>query len=338
MSSMNKILVTGGAGYIGSHTVVALFEAGFKPIIIDNFDNSQPSVIDALRKLTNKDLVFYEGDVSDSSFLQKVWDKEKPDSVIHFAAKKAVGESVDKPLLYYRNNLAGLITLLEFMADNGCKNIVFSSSCTVYGEPDQCPVTESTPQKTATSPYGATKQMSERILQDTAATGKLNVVALRYFNPVGAHPSGLIGELPIGKPNNLVPYLTQAVAGKQEPLVIFGKDYNTPDGTTVRDFIHVMDLAEAHVAAVKLVNKKNTAPFVAFNVGTGNGSSVLELIKAFQKTTGVNVPYTFGPRRAGDVAKIWADVSLATKSLNWRATRTLEQSMADAWNWQKQLG
>ncbi len=333
---MTKILVTGGAGFIGSHTVVALHQAGFTPIIIDNFSNSTPAVIDALKDLTTPDLAFYEGDVLDKSFMLKIITAEKPQAVIHFAAKKAVGESVAQPLSYYRGNIDGLLTVLECMNESDIKSIVFSSSCTVYGEPDHCPVTELTPQKPATSPYGATKQMCERILEDVTGAHNLNAIALRYFNPVGAHPSAKIGELPLGTPSNLVPFLTQAVAGLREPLTVFGNDYDTPDGTCIRDFIHVMDLAEAHVAAVS--HATNTAGFDAINIGSGKGNSVSELITSFENVTGQKVPYSFGPRRPGDVVKIWADATKAKNVLHWQTSRTLDDSMRDAWHWQQTIG
>lgn len=337
-----KVLVTGGAGYIGSHTVVSLVEAGHEPVIVDNFDNSERSVITTLRDMTQKELASYEGDAADTAFLQSVWDAEHPDAVIHFAAYKAVGESVAQPLKYYQNNLGSLLAVLHVMKQNNCSKIVFSSSCTVYGQPDTCPVTEATPQKPAESPYGATKQMCERILQDaaqaepTASTAPLRSIALRYFNPVGAHPSSRIGEPPLGTPNNLVPYLTQATAGLREPLTVFGNDYPTPDGTCIRDFIHVVDLAEAHVAALTYVDTAESG-FTAVNIGTGTGRSVSELIAAFQEATGEKVPYKFGPRRAGDVVEVWADASNAEKLLGWKASRSLADSMRDAWNWQLAL-
>ena len=332
---MANILVTGGAGFIGSHTVVALHSAGFTPVIIDNFSNSTPAVIVALKGLTSSELAFYEGDVNDKAFMNKVMHAVKPEAVIHFAAKKAVGESVTQPLDYYRSNVDGLLTVLETMKESNVKSIVFSSSCTVYGEPDECPVTEDTSQKPATSPYGATKQMCERILQDVSVAHTLHAVALRYFNPVGAHPSATIGELPLGTPSNLVPFLTQAVAGLREPLTVFGNDYETPDGTCIRDFIHVMDLAEAHVAAVNYAIK--TTGFDAINIGSGQGNSVSELIASFEKVTGQKVPYSFGPRRAGDIIKIWANADKAKNLLGWQTTRSLDDSMRDAWHWQQAL-
>ena len=333
-----KVLVTGGAGYIGSHTVVALYEAGYIPVIVDNYQNSSPDVIQKINTITGKKVATYNLDICGLHSLSEVWEKEQPDFVIHFAAYKAVGESVAEPLLYYRNNVVGLLNVLECVQRYGTKGIVFSSSCTVYGEPDQCPVTEQTPQKPATSPYGATKQMCERILQDQAIAQKdSRIMALRYFNPVGAHPSSQIGELPNGTPNNLVPYLTQATAGLRDPLTIFGNDYDTPDGTCVRDFIHVMDLADAHVASLHYL-QSTTQAFTALNVGTGNGTSVMQLITAFQEATGQKAPYIMGPRRDGDVIKIWADTSLSQKVLGWSPKRTLQDSMRDSWNWQVALG
>ncbi len=330
-----KILVTGGAGFIGSHTIVALHEAGYLPVVIDDFSNSKPSVIERLKELTTPELESYEGDITNKQFLSKIIRSVKPEAVIHFAAKKAVGESVAKPLEYYRSNVDGLLTVLECMNENDINNVVFSSSCTVYGEPDECPVTELTPQKPATSPYGATKQMCERILEDTAVSNKLHVVSLRYFNPVGAHPSAKIGELPIGDPSNLVPFLTQSVAGLRGPLTVFGDDYDTPDGTCIRDFIHVMDLAEAHVAALKFADSNDG--FNTFNIGSGKGNSVLELINSFEKVTGQKVEYNVGPRRPGDVIKIWANASKAKTDLGWQSKRSLDDSMRDAWHWQESL-
>ena len=332
-----KVLVTGGAGYIGSHTVVALYEAGHTPVLIDNFSNSERSVVDTLCEMTTETLAFYEGDVTDAGFVGNVLSAEKPEAVIHFAAKKAVGESVVEPLMYYRSNIDGLLTILEQMRIYECRNIVFSSSCTVYGEPDVCPVTEDTPQKPAESPYGATKQMCERIINDASKAMHLQAVALRYFNPVGAHPSSKIGELPLGAPNNLIPLLTQAAAGLRPELTVYGNDYDTPDGTCIRDFIHVMDLAEAHVAAVKYV-ATTTDGYTTLNIGSGTGNSVQELIDTFEKVNGVKVPHQIGSRRPGDIVKIWADASKAKDLLGWQTSRTLEDSMRDAWNWQLALG
>ncbi len=333
-----RVLVTGGAGYIGSHTVVALHKAGYTPIIVDNYTNSSASVIDKINEITGTKVIVYQADITDTAKLQEIWQAEAPDSVIHFAAYKAVGESMQQPLMYYKNNIEGLLSVLSCMQKYGTKHIVFSSSCTVYGEPDVCPVTEQTPQKPATSPYGATKQMCERILQDQAqATTDIRIMALRYFNPVGAHPGAKIGELPNGTPNNLVPYLTQAVAGLRGPLTVFGNDYDTPDGTCMRDFIHVMDLADAHVASLSYLSATNSQ-FTALNIGTGNGNSVAELIATFESVTGQKVPYTVGPRRSGDVVKIWADTAKSKELLNWVPKYTLQDSMRDSWAWQVALG
>lgn len=330
-----QILVTGGLGFIGSHTVVALNAAGYEPIILDNLSNSQSMVFDRLEILTGRKLTWIKGDVNDARLYESLFRDYSIEAVIHFAAFKAVGESVEHPLRYYRNNVGGLISLLEAMEMHKCDKLVFSSSCTVYGEPLHVPVSEQEPLKTATSPYGATKQMGEEILQGLR---NMNVQSLRYFNPVGAHPSALIGELPLGVPNNLVPYLTQTVAGIREQLTIHGGDYPTPDGTCIRDYIHVLDLAEAHVLAVKrLLEKSNAKHFEAYNIGTGKGVSVLELIHTFERVNRLKVNYTFGPRRAGDVVQVWADASLSQNILGWKAERTLEEMMHDAWNWQQSL-
>ncbi len=328
-----KVLVTGGAGYIGSHTTLALFEAGHIPVIVDNFNNSEPSVIETLREMTTPDLAFYEGDAIDKIFMKKVWDAEKPDAVVHFAALKSVSDSVADPLRYYRSNLETLLTILEIMKTNGKGKLVFSSSCTVYGEPDICPVTEETPLKPAESPYGATKQMCEQILKDTAPAVGLQTIALRYFNPVGAHPSSKLGEQPKGTTTVLVPLLTQAAAGLRGELTVYGNDYDTPDGTCVRDFIHIIDLAEAHVAAVNFIDKTET-PFTVLNIGTGKGNTVQELIDTFERVNCVKVPYKIGPRRPGDVVKTWADTTKSRAVLGWQTKRTLDDSMRDAWNWQ----
>lgn len=333
-----NILVTGGAGYIGSHTVVELVNAGYKPVIIDNFSNSEKDVIDRLKKITGQQLAVYEGGYQDQELLNKIFKDEKIDGVIHFAAYKAVGESVDEPLKYYQNNIAGLITLLEAMSDSGVADLVFSSSCTVYGEPDKVPVTEDSPVKPATSPYGATKQMGEVIIKDTANASKsLRALALRYFNPIGAHPSSLIGELPIGVPNCLVPYITQTAAGIREKLRVNGNDYDTPDGTCIRDYIHVVDLAKAHVKALEYLSKQKPSSFDFINFGTGTGSSVLEVINTFEKVTGQKLPYEIGPRRPGDAMTVYASTEKANKVLGWKAELTLADALRDAWNWQKTL-
>lgn len=332
----HKIIVTGGLGFIGSHTVVCLHEAGFEPIIIDNLSNSEASAMDGIEKLIGYKPIWANIDVNDKAALGSLIKEHQPQGVIHFAAFKAVGESVEKPLTYYRNNVGGLITLMEVLKEENIDNLVFSSSCTVYGEPDEIPVKESTQTKMAESPYGATKQMGEIILKDNA--NWLNTQCLRYFNPIGAHESGFIGELPLGVPNNLIPYLTQTVAGIRKELTVFGDDYNTTDGTCIRDYIHVMDLAEAHVFAIhRLINGEQKEPFEVFNIGTGNGSSVLEVIQAFEKANGIPVPHKIGPRRAGDVVQVWAETNKVEHVLGWKAKRTLETMLKDAWNWQTKL-
>jgi len=332
----HKIIVTGGLGFIGSHTVVCLHEAGFEPIIIDNLSNSEASAMDGIEQLIGYKPIWANIDVNDKAALGNVIKEHQPQGVIHFAAFKAVGESVQKPLTYYRNNVGGLITLMEVLKEENIGDLVFSSSCTVYGEPDEIPVKESTQTKMAESPYGATKQMGEIILKDN--DNWLNTQCLRYFNPIGAHESGLIGELPIGVPNNLIPYLTQTVAGIRKELTVFGDDYNTTDGTCIRDYIHVMDLAEAHVFAVnRLINDEQNESFEVFNIGTGNGSSVLEVIHAFETANGISVPHKIGPRRAGDVIQVWAETTKVENVLGWKAKRDLETMLKDAWNWQTKL-
>lgn len=335
-----RILVTGGAGYIGSHTVVELQQAGYPVVIIDNLSNSNIGVIDGIEAITGIRPDFVEGDCNDINTLRKLFaDYPGIKGIINFAASKAVGESVQKPLLYYRNNLLTLINLLELMPENGVEGIVFSSSCTVYGEPDQNPVTEQSPIKKATSPYGATKQMCEDIITDFVASGApIKGIILRYFNPIGAHPSALIGELPNGVPNNLVPYLTQTAAGLRKELSVFGNDYNTPDGSCIRDFIDVVDLAKAHVVAVeRMISDKSEAPIEIFNIGTGRGVSVLELINAFEESTGVKVPHRITERRAGDIEKVWANPARANNVLGWTATTPLAETMRNAWRWQQHI-
>lgn len=331
-----KIIVTGGLGFIGSHTVVCLHEAGFEPIIIDNLSNSQMSAMDGIKSLIGFEPTFVNANVNDKEALSQLIIDHKPEAIIHFAAFKAVGESVEKPLMYYENNVVGLISILEVMKEQCISNLVFSSSCTVYGEPNQVPVLETTPTKPAQSPYGATKQMGEIILKDNASWCKTQ--CLRYFNPIGAHPTAALGELPLGIPNNLIPYLTQTVAGLRNELTVFGNDYDTPDGTCIRDYIHVMDLAEAHVKSVeRLVNNKQAENFEVFNIGTGNGFSVLEVIQSFEKENNINVPHKIGPRRAGDVVKVWADTTKVNEVLGWTAKRGLDEMMRDSWNWQIKL-
>ncbi len=335
-----KILVTGGAGYIGSHTVVELQQAGFEPVIVDNFSNSQESALQGIRAILGRDVPFYQFDVADEAGLRRVFEQEKDiQGVIHFAASKAVGESVQKPLLYYRNNLGSLLTLLAVMEEFKVRNLVFSSSCTVYGVPDQLPVTEATPTKPATSPYGNTKKICEDILTDAARApqSQLRTILLRYFNPIGAHASAKIGELPLGVPQNLVPFVTQTAAGIREQLTINGDTYDTPDGTNIRDYIHVVDLAQAHVVAVQRLLAGESKNVETFNVGTGRGNSVLEVVQAFEKATGQQLNYRMGPPRAGDVPAIYADVTKATEVLGFRTQTSLEDSLASAWKWQQTL-
>ncbi len=331
--------MTGGAGFIGSHTVVSLVEAGFEPVIVDNFSNSQQSALDGLRAILNRDVTCYSVDCNDRAAMTEIFEKEELRGVIHFAAYKAVGESVQQPLKYYRNNLDSLMLLLELMPAYGVQNLVFSSSCTVYGQPEQLPVTEETPRLPAQSPYGNTKAISEDIIRDTVnAQVPIRALALRYFNPVGAHPSAQIGELPLGVPANLVPFITQTAAGIRQSLTVYGSDYNTPDGTCIRDYIHVMDLAEAHVQALKKLNDAEIeASYDVINIGTGRGETVLTIINTFEQETGVKLNYTMGPRRAGDVEQVYADVTKASRELGWTASRTLAESLRDAWRWQEKL-
>ena len=340
MNTKQKILVTGGAGYIGSHTVVELFHAGYQPVIVDNFSNAEKSVLDGLKAITGQTVTLFEGDCRNERFLKKVFQKERNiTGVIHFAAFKAVGESVQKPLEYYGNNVESLITLLKTMQIFRISHLVFSSSCTVYGQPDRLPVTEESPRKTATSPYGNTKQICEEIIEDLVRSqAPLKVVALRYFNPIGAHPSAHIGELPFGIPNNLVPFIMQTAAGIREKLTVFGNDYGTPDGTCIRDYIHVVDLAKAHVQSLSYldrIEKKSCCDI--FNVGTGQGNSVMDVIKTFEQIRQVPLKYTTGPRRIGDVEQVYANADKAKKLLNWNTELSLETALIDAWRWQKEL-
>ena len=334
------VLVSGGAGYIGSHTAVELIGAGYDVVIVDNLSNSDMDAVEGVRRITGVDVPFEKADCCDRDAFARVFEKYDFDSVIHFAASKAVGESVSKPLEYYRNNLMSFMNVIGLMREYGRQNIVFSSSCTVYGEPEKQPVTEQTPRKPATSPYGNTKQISEDILRDAvAAHPGLRGIALRYFNPIGSHPSALIGELPRGVPQNLVPYVTQTAAGIRECLSIFGNDYPTPDGTCIRDYIDIVDLARAHVAALhRLIEERGAAPYEVFNVGTGRGVSVLELVRGFERANGLKLNYRFAPRRAGDITAIWADPTLANTLLGWRAERPLEETLRTAWQWQLHLG
>ncbi|MCS6975222.1 MAG: UDP-glucose 4-epimerase GalE [Cyclobacteriaceae bacterium] len=334
---MKKILVTGGAGYIGAHTVVELVSAGYEPVIIDNLSASDLTLVRGIEKITGRPVAFYQGDCRNRAFLEEVFSKEKFPAVMHFAALKSVGESVQKPLEYYDNNIGSLVALLDMMGKYRVTDFIFSSSCTVYGQPDAIPVTEETPFKKAESPYGATKQMCERILEDVSKNG-LRVLSLRYFNPIGAHPSAQIGELPIGTPNNLVPFVTQTAAGVRPELVVFGNDYNTPDGSCIRDFIHVVDVARAHVDALQyLQQKKENRIYEVFNLGVGKGMSVLEIVNLFQQVTGVQLRYRIGNRRPGDVEKIYADPSRIMKELGWKPVYTIEQALLHAWQWQKKL-
>lgn len=335
----NKILVTGGTGYIGSHTVVELQQGGFEVVVIDNLSNSTARIIDQIGRITGKKPRFYEMDLCNEAAL-RVFFRENRDlaGIIHFAAYKAVGESVEFPLKYYHNNLVSLMLLLKYMEDFKVPNLVFSSSCTVYGQPEELPVTERAPVKRAFSPYGNTKQISEEIIEDTVKTSILRAISLRYFNPIGAHESGLIGELPIGIPNNLVPFITQTAIGKREKLRVFGDDYDTPDGTAIRDYIHVVDLARAHVVAVeRLLSDKNEQDYEVFNLGTGKGTSVMEAILAFEKITGMKLNLEITGRRSGDVPRVWADTTLANLKLGWKAEKGLEEMMASAWQWEKNL-
>lgn len=336
---MSDILVTGGTGYIGSHTVVELQHAGYTPIIVDNLVNSNAGVLDQVEKITGVRPEFHNFDLCDSEKVNRfVADHPDITGVIHFAAYKAVGESVQQPLKYYHNNFFSLINLLNAYAGKSV-NFVFSSSCTVYGQPDVLPVTEEAPVKKAESPYGNTKQIAEEILAETAAASdNYHIISLRYFNPVGAHESALIGELPLGVPQNLVPFITQSAIGKRGPITVFGDDYRTPDGSAIRDYIHVVDLAKAHVAAIRLLEEGNPAGnYDVFNIGTGKGDSVLEVIKAFEASTGVTLNYQIGPRRAGDVEQVWGDVSKSTRELGWKAELGIEEMMRSAWKWEQYL-
>ncbi|HAP29315.1 MAG TPA: UDP-glucose 4-epimerase GalE [Porphyromonadaceae bacterium] len=335
-----RILVTGGTGYIGSHTVVELQQAGYPVVIIDNLSNSNRAVLDGIEKITGIRPDFVEADCTDIEALKKLFaDYPGIKGIINFAASKAVGESIEKPILYYRNNLNTLMNLLEMMGKEEVKGLVFSSSCTVYGEPDHNPVTEDTPIKAATSPYGNTKQISEEIITDVIRSGApFKSILLRYFNPVGAHPSAEIGELPNGVPQNLVPYITQTAMGIRKELSVFGNDYNTPDGSCIRDFINVVDLAKAHVIAIaRMLGDTETPAIEIFNLGTGNGVSVLELIDSFQRSTGVKVPYKIVGRRSGDIEKVWANPDRANNVLGWKADTPLDDTMRSAWAWQCRL-
>jgi UDP-glucose 4-epimerase len=335
---MAKILVTGGLGFIGSHTVVELINSGYEPVIIDNLSNSDIKILDQLTKIIGYKPPFYQLDLCDEKAVKQLVEKEADvTGIIHFAAYKAVGESVQQPLKYYRNNFSSMLNLLEAYYGKPL-NFVFSSSCTVYGQPDELPVTEKAPVKAAQSPYGNTKQVAEEILKDMVAAGSnYKVISLRYFNPVGAHDSALIGELPIGVPQNLVPFITQTAIGKREKITVFGNDYNTPDGSCVRDYIHVVDLAKAHVAALKLMEQPEFKGYDVFNIGTGQGTTVLQIIHAFESATGVKLNYSIGPRREGDVEQVWGDVTKSTKKLGWTAELGIGDMMQSAWEWEKYI-
>lgn len=325
-----SILVTGGAGYIGSHTAVELLDTGENIIILDNFSNSSPEVLDKIKQITKKDFKFYKIDLLDENALDKVFEENNIDEVIHFAGLKAVGESVEKPIEYYNNNITGTLNLLKVMKKYNCKKIVFSSSATVYGNPKTLPIKEDFPLST-TNPYGATKLMIEQILQDVNVADKdFRVAILRYFNPIGAHKSGLIGEVPNGIPNNIMPYIVRVAVGKYNELTVFGKDYDTEDGTGVRDYIHVVDLAKGHLSALKKIRENSGVQI--YNLGTGRGYSVLELVKTFEKVNNVKVNYKIGDRRPGDIASCFADVNKAKKEMNWVATKGLEEMCKDSWN------
>lgn len=339
MSKKGTVLVSGGAGFIGTHTTVALVEAGYDVVMIDNFSNSGPSAVEGVEKILGRKVTFEEVDTCDEKALRGVFERHQFDTVIHFAAYKAVGESVADPLKYYRNNLVSYMNILELMKEFKRPNVLFSSSATVYGDAETLPVTEQTPRQEATSPYGNTKQIAEDILRDCCkAYPGFYGIALRYFNPIGAHPSALIGELPRGVPNNLVPFITQTAAGIRECLSIFGNDYNTPDGTCLRDYIDIVDLAKAHVAAVdRMVSGKMETKYEIFNVGTGKPVSVLELVTRFEKANGVKVPHKIVGRRAGDVPAVWADTTLANEKLGWKAERDLDDTLRAAWAWEQNL-
>ena len=332
-----KILVTGGAGYIGSHTLVELMTAGHDVVVVDNLCNSSRKSLSRVARIVGRKPVFYKADIRDEKRLGAVLAKESPfDAAIHFAALKAVGESTQIPLKYYANNLGGTFTLLKLLGEHGCKNIVFSSSATVYGEPKSVPIREDFPTPGCTNPYGWTKLMMEQVFRDVQkADPSWNVVLLRYFNPIGAHESGLIGEDPAGIPNNLLPYVSQVAVGRLKELNVFGNDYPTPDGTGVRDYIHVVDLANGHLKAIEKLGREPKLGLKIYNLGTGHGYSVLQIVKAFEKASGRPVPYRIRPRRAGDIAECWADPSLALRELGWKAERGIEEMCRDAWNWQR---
>ncbi|MBQ6237545.1 MAG: UDP-glucose 4-epimerase GalE [Bacteroidales bacterium] len=332
---MKRILVTGGAGFIGSHTLIELQQAGYEVVVVDNLDNSSETSLRRVQDITQKPVAFYQVDIRDRQGLCQVLEQHPCDACIHFAGLKAVGESVEKPWEYYENNISGTLTLLDVLRKHNCKNIIFSSSATVYGDPKEIPITENCPKGQCTNPYGWTKSMLEQVMMDIQkADPEWNVVLLRYFNPIGAHPSGTMGEDPNGIPNNLMPYITQVAIGKRAELGVFGNDYDTPDGTGVRDYIHVVDLARGHVCALKAIDRK--CGLAIYNLGTGHGYSVLDVVNAFQKTNGVKVPYSIKPRRAGDIATCYSDPSKAERELGWKAEYGIEEMCRDSWRWQCQ--
>jgi UDP-glucose 4-epimerase len=335
----NTILVTGGTGYIGSHTTVELINAGYDVVIVDNLSNSSEDVLDGIEKITGVRPKFHKGDCTDKVWFSKVFEENEIDAIIHFAASKAVGESVKQPLQYYHNNLGGLMTLIELMMEHNVKHVVFSSSCTVYGQPKVLPATEDSPRLEATSPYGNTKRICEDILRDSInAYEKFDGIALRYFNPIGAHPTAFIGELPNGVPNNLIPYVTQTAIGKLKCLTVFGNDYDTPDGSCIRDYIDVVDLAKAHVCAMRyMLDGKMKHPYDTFNIGTGRGVSTLEIVNTFQEVNGVKLNWQMGARREGDIEAIWGNPAKANRELGWKAERPLSETLKAAWAWQKHL-
>lgn len=329
-----KVLVTGGAGFIGSHTCVELLENGHEVVVVDNLSNSSEKSLERVKELTGKDFAFYKGDILDDELLNKIFKENDIDCCIHFAGLKAVGESVAKPWEYYNNNISGTLNLLKVMKENGCKNIIFSSSATVYGDPQEIPITENCPKGQCTNPYGWTKSMLEQIFMDIYNSDKeWNIILLRYFNPIGAHKSGRIGENPNGIPNNLMPYITQVAVGKLEKLGVFGNDYDTPDGTGVRDYIHVVDLAKGHVKALKKIEEN--AGLNIYNLGTGQGYSVLDIVKNFEEATGVKIPYVIKKRRPGDIATSYCNPDKAYRELGWKAENGIKEMCADSWNWQK---
>jgi len=332
-----KIIVTGGTGFIGSHTVVELINSNYEPIIIDNFSNSKEWIVKRIEKITNKKITYYKADCADKNALEEIFKKEKNiEGIIHFAGYKAVGESVENPLKYYDNNLNSSISILKMMKKFNIKNLIFSSSATVYGDVEKNPITEKFPIKEATNPYGHTKIIIEDIIKNTVKSPQiLNAISLRYFNPIGAHPSGLIGELPLGIPNNLAPYILKVATNELKQLTIYGDDYNTEDGTCIRDYIHVVDLAKAHISALNHLTKQKDNYIDVFNVGTGKGTSVLEMVKLFEKATNIKIPYTIGQRRAGDIEACFADNTKIVKTLNWAPNYSVEDAFKHSWNWMK---